>query len=195
MQFSVLVTAVQNYVRITGTDMLPVIKDFINESIIEFVRLRDWRMLKAFDTITTDGTGYYDLPDDFLREIDLFSSEMRYNKREYSGYVLDQNKTYLYSVFGDKIYVDGTGASLTFLYLSKGDPYPLSADADESDVVKYYADVIKQWTLWKMMDYWVDDAGKAREQSRLKILLDELIKSENRANQAGQRPIVATFRR
>lgn len=189
MQFFDLVREVELYLHVQGDVSREMIKRFINESILDFIRIKQWQNTVAAYDLVLDGTGSYNLAvllPSFEGEIALFnSSGLEYQKFNYQLYIQQQVKTNLYSLLSKVLYVDGDAATLKLLYVSRGTPYPLAADADESMITISYPDIIKQMAVIKMLKYMGDPQVEVESQT-LNDKLTILRKSENRANNNGK---------
>lgn len=195
MTYLELRTEISNYVRVNSADMTSRINEFINESIIEFVRRNEWIHTKKVYELTLDGSDSYSVPTYFYGELGLYSTDREYDKKTYTRYVRETDKSYLYSIYNSYIYVSGSSGTLYFEYLTKGDPYPLSSDSDESEITSNYGDIIKRWAIWKYMKYIGDVDSANDEESTLSILLTNLVNSENRVKNNGKPRIISVHNR
>lgn len=190
MQFSTLIRKVELYLHVQGSTMRAMIEDFINESILDFVRLKEWRKVRSVVNLPLDGSGSYNIlavAPDFEGEIGLFSEEgIEYEKSEYDVYIQYQTKTYKYSILGTQLYVEGdTGTTLKFIYVALGTNYPLTNDADEVPATIHYWDIIKQIAVVKMLKH-LGDPQVQVEETTLIDKLKGLRASENRFDKEGK---------
>jgi hypothetical protein len=196
MQFGALVTEVKNYVRVQGADNEELIKDFINESILDFIKLDEWKHTRQIETITLDGSGSYSLAaftsGQFWGEIELVKADngSKYDKYDYKEWIRATDKNNLYSIFGGNLYVEGDGFDLSFLYIDQGSPYPLVAEADEIPVTIYYWDIIKKMTVIYFLDYINEDEAVRKEEEKLQYKLTVTARNENRIRKNGQLKII-----
>lgn len=193
MTYQALARDIELYLHIQGSKTRALIKSFINEAILDFLRTKEWRKAKAAYDLTLDGSNSYDLSTlvpDFEGEIMLLdSSGTEYQKNEYETYLQYTTKTYLYSILGTTLYVEGTSGTLTLMYISRGDPYPLVADADESVVLVHYWDIVKQFVIVKMLGH-LGDPMIEQEKQALVDKLTLLRTSENRFANNGKTKVV-----
>jgi len=167
MTLAELTLEIEQYINLRGSTITELARQFINESIIEFSNLYNWRFIKIVDVITLDGSEEYDLDDTilsstFLRELKLFRTyasventadkSTNYRKLEYENYVQLADKTYYYAIFGEKIYISGNSGDLQFMYITPGDftNYPLSDSSHEVPATRKYPDIIKYMALVKL---------------------------------------------
>lgn len=197
-----LLTDAKLYLRMKGPAVEYQLKKFINESIKEFAYLHNWERLKASDTITLDGTGYYtldssNLTNNFLREIKLItpydesSSVQRaidYTKYNYENYIQFSDKSYKWSIFGNKLYIAGDSGDVELIYITTGDfnNYPMSDDGDEVPATLYYPEIIQQWTVVKFLKYLNEEETLPREKEELQNKLILLKRSEKTGEHSGK---------
>jgi hypothetical protein len=193
MTYLEFIQSIEGYVKVPNNSTIrPLIKTFAQEAFIEFARRHNWERLKKAQTIVTDGTGYYALEDDFISEISLMDdSGNEKDKLSYKEYLGDKVSTW--SIWGTNLYIEGTGETYSFLYMSKGDV--LSADDDESEILDYYSEYVKQWTIYKYLIWYGDDQSAAKEEVQLQFKLNELRASESRAAKEGRDFIISAHNR
>ena len=188
MIFQDLLREIELYLHIDNEESRYLIKSFINESITDFVRLREWEELKNVVDITLTGAGSYSLnslTDPFEGEIALLTEGgNEYHKWDYKNYLQLSSKSQQYAISGKILYVTGSTGTLKLNYISRGIPLTLVLDTDENLVTKYYADIIKMWSVIKMLDYLGDNVKKEEEKLDLKIT--SAIKKERRINKQGK---------
>lgn len=127
------------------------------------------------------------VPTDFFFHLSLIAETTEYQYHDYKDYLLLSSKTSAFTIVGNKIHVEGGGADLSLIYLFPGDPYPLSANTDESEPLIYYHDIIYQWTLWLLLEFLnAKDEDLANIKNRLSMMLTDLRRSENRAKNRGK---------
>lgn len=194
MTFKNLIRGVERYIRMKGNRIHEMIKDMINESVLEFIRLEEWRMIKVAETITLDDSGSYDLSSLLIKRFDgelalLNSAGNEFQKYDYKTYLQLSSKDKFYSLLGAVLYVEGTGEDLTLVYITAGEDYPLSADSDEVPATEHYADIIKQITIIKMLEQIGDDMTD-KEKVKLNKMLSILYKHENRINKQGKAKVI-----
>jgi len=190
MTYYDLVRNIELYLHIQGSEARYLIKDFINSSILDFIRIFEWKYTRNSDIITLNGSGQYDLSTvlsmPFYGELSLLSkSGQEYTKYNYDTYLRLTSKAYAYAIFGNNLYVEGNNNDLTFLYVTPGTPYPLADDDDENLVTLYYWDIIKKMTIIKMLNY-LDDETVAKEENDLKFKLVSLKEQERRIQKQGK---------
>jgi hypothetical protein len=204
MTFFEIIKEIENYVRIQGDEMRMQIKSLINESILEFSRFHEWERIKEKETITTDDTGYYPLPVGFVSELALLQETNELDKKDYKNYLKESSKTGLWSIFGSDVYVIGTDQDLDLLFLSikvtkVTDPVTYSDtlvdDSDTSAVITYYWDMIKQWTVWRFLDFLGDKDSAMKEERRLAQKLNALKAKEVRINKTGKTARISVHNR
>lgn len=190
MNYGNLVNEIRLYLSMQGTEMMHMIKSFLNESIIDFVRIYEWEKSKVAEIITLDGSGSYDLSavltNPFEGEIGLIdSSGAEMQKFDYKMYATLDDKTGYYSIFGNTLYVGGTTGDLTFMYISPGNPYPLVNDTDENLITLYYWQIIKKMTASYMLKY-ISDPQAAEEDKMIAFKINSLRSMENRTRKQGK---------
>jgi len=150
MQFSKLVKAVQNYVRMQDDDSKFNIEVFVNESIQEFIREDEWEKLQFSKKFTTDGSDQYSISTIILDPLldSVFESEIalidegnidavtplspnevavpfrELQKIGFPFYIQEISKGGKYSILGDILHVVGSDRELTFIYSGPGIPFP-----------------------------------------------------------------------
>ena len=194
MTYQSLARDIELYLHIQGAKTRALIKSFINEAILDFLRTKEWKKAKAAYSLALNGTGSYDLSTlvpDFEGEIMLLDSDgVEYQKNEYETYLQYTNKTNLYSILGTTLYVEGdTGTTLTLMYISRGTDYPLTDDSDEIPVTLHYWDVVKQFVIVKMLKH-LGDPQLKQEQETLVEKIALLRTSENRFANNGKTKVV-----
>jgi len=190
MIFSELIREIELYLHIQGSETRYLIKDFINESILDFIRIEEWKYSRFSNDIVLDGSEQYDLTtiltNPFYGEIDLIKeNSYSYRKFNYETYIKSQSKIGSYSILGNTLYVEGEDTTLRFVYVTPGLPYPLVNDNDENLVTRYYWDIIKKMAVIKMLHYLGDDVV-VREEELLKEKLFSLKFQENRIEKKGK---------
>ena len=193
MTFQILIRSIEKYLHIQGADNKELIKDFINESILDFIRLADWEKLKKVYQLALTDASPYDLTlitEKFYSEISLINEAGdKFIKLDYENYLRATDKSGYYSLVGTDLYVSGDNANVDLVYLATGTQYPLTADGDEIPSTKYYPDIIKKMVVVMMLDYIGDETVEKEEQNLAKKLVT-LKKSENRTRQHGKMPYV-----
>lgn len=193
MNYLEFIEAVESYIRVPDNSSIrPRLKVFAQEAFIDFARYHNWERLKKIQSITTDGTGYYALDSEFIAEIALLDdSGNEKDKLTYKEYLGDKVSTW--AIQGTNIYIDGTGETYSLLYASKGDI--LSADTDTSEILDYYSEYVKLWTIYKYYIWYGANESAAKEEVQLQFKLKELKGSESRAAKAGRDFIISAHNR
>jgi len=157
MTLKTLTRTILNYLDIDGTKAERDVKAAINESILDFLRHRNWLYTQSSVTFTRDGSGSYDIPalitaqsatgPEFFSEIQLLQegNERKWQKVEYETYLKTTDKQYAWVVLSDQLYVDGDSGDLILIYKTAGFPKELTTGTQENLVTKYYWDQIKHW--------------------------------------------------
>ena len=193
MTFKTLVDQVKVYTHYKGTEIEVLIKRFINESVLDFLRAGEWEKLNKNQIITMDDSNVYDLTDITIITAGQFFSEFyliqangaERTKIDYRQYLVPPDKSGYWSVFGTDLYVTGNDTTVNFGYKDLGLQYPLVGDDDEIPATKYYWDVVEKWAEVKLMAYSGDDTVD-KEQGMLSDKLIFLKKEENRVRKEGQ---------
>ena len=193
MTFKNLIREIEIYLRIDNSETKNIIKTFINDSILDFVRLKTWEKLKVIEDITLDGSNSYDLSliltNRFDGEIQLLNENgTEYQKYNYDTYLMKGQTAGTYAILGNILYVQGDNTTLKLLYLTIGAPYPLALDDDENLVTKFYYDIIKFMTIIKVLS-WIGDETKV-EAAQLSIKVNSLSSKENRIRKNGKIKLV-----
>ena len=126
MTFKKLIRDTEIYVHLEGAEVRHLLKQFINDSILDFSRLNEWIYLKEHEQIILDGSDSYSLSNlmnGFSGEISLFSGKTMYQKTKYENYIQYSSRTRIYAIYGDNLYVDGSDVTLDFLFKSTGYKY------------------------------------------------------------------------
>lgn len=126
MIYKKLYRTVERQLHMEGSEVREMIKDYIQDSIKDFVQMSNWKMVKVSETITSDGSGRISLSsldNYFAGELELYSGTTNYEKVDYETYLSMTNKTLVYSIFGNYLYIDGTNTDYTFLYKTYGYKY------------------------------------------------------------------------
>jgi len=200
MTFVQLINKVEKRIKLAGPELRYRIKDFINDAILDFIRFYNWRYAQQVATFTTDDSGSYPLTtgvtpiitsDPFYGEIELIrdgkgDTQKYFRKVSYREYVRNVSKTRLWSIFNDTLYIIGTDQDLTLFYLTPGDPYPLTDNADENLITANYADIIEQWALVNYLIWSGDDETAAVEEKVLTRKINLQKSKENRDDKQGQ---------
>lgn len=194
MTFKNLIRSVERYVKMEGNKVHEMIKDFINDSVEEFVRLSEWEKVKVSAAITLDDSGSYDLSalltNRFDGELALLDSDgVEFQKCDYKRYLQLSSKDEFYSLLGNILYVEGDGEVLTLIYVTSGENYPLSDDSDEVPATQYYANIIKQMTVVKLLGQ-IGDEMTEKEAGNLDRMLAIVKKHENRIDKQGKAKVI-----
>jgi len=193
MTFLELTNEVKSYLHVKGTEIEEMIKGFINESVLDFLRAGEWEKLKKNIELTLDDSNVYDLTDVLIITNGQFFSEMyliRPNgkdatKLDFRQYLIPTDKAGYWSIQGTDLYITGTNTVVNFGYKNLGVNYPLSANDDEIPATLYYWDVIKKYAVVKVLDY-LGDETMEKESGRLAEKLVFLKRAEKRAQKEGQ---------
>lgn len=189
MTFKNLIRSIQVYLHIQDAGNKELIKDFINESILDFIRRDDWLKLHKVYELTLDDTNNYDLTaitEKFYSEISLLTEGGdKMTKLDYKNYLRATDKTGYWSIVGNTVYVTGTDTTASLVYLAIGENYPLAVDDHEVPATEFYWDIIKQMVIVRMLDY-IGDETIAKEEQNLEKKIIVLRKSENRTKQQGK---------
>ena len=207
MTFLELILKIEIYLHIKGRESREVIKDFINEAILEFGRAYNWKWLVKTEDLTLDDSDSYTIStiasEYFIREISLvapYSSELQftsnntvtatkineYTKYNYKNYIQLSDKSYTWSIEGDTLYVTGVSGELKLSYITAGANYPLTNDNDTDLILTYYNDIIKKMAVIKYLDYLGDTEVVSRENNLLGTMLVNLRSSEKRGEHSGK---------
>lgn len=161
MTFVDLLKRIERYIRLDSPEIRYVLKDFVNDAIVDFIRIWDWQYLIKSAPFTTDGSDSYNIAtiigdDPFYGAIEMFrpgisDTGKSFKKVTYSEYVKALDKSSIWATSGGLLYREGTGEDLIFFFLTPGDPYPLLDDADENLVTANYSDIIYQATIVKYL--------------------------------------------
>lgn len=196
MDFKNLRRKVELYLHIQGTENKIMIEDFINESVLDFLRMHEWSKCKVMETITLDGSGVYDLSalltNPFFEEIDLLDENGNvYTKVDYNYYLRTTEPRYLYSILGTDLYVPGDTGTLNFVFKTSGNPFTLVKNTDENLVTQYYHDIIKVMSAIEVYNFIGDIEQVQIEERKLlkKIIITK--KTENRTRQRGKSHMVS----
>lgn len=115
---------VEKYLRMQDPKLQDLIRDFTNTSILQFVRMREWRLACVSEAITLDGSDEYSLlslRNRYGWEVALIDSTgTEYDKYEYQDYLALPSKAQAYAIFGETLFVTGDSGDLTFLFMSPG---------------------------------------------------------------------------
>jgi hypothetical protein len=189
MNFQNLQNEVRKYLHVQGAEIMDQIQSAINESILDFVRMKEWEKIKVSDVITIDGSNSYSLDDsiatpnvsnEFHGEIMLFDANgAQFEKVNYETYLALPSKTGYFAILGDMLYVTGDATTYTFMYVTTGSDFPMTDDAHEVPATKYYWDIIKKMAIVNVLDFLGDEAV-ANEQNKLTQKLEMLKRHENR---------------
>jgi hypothetical protein len=196
MDLQTLTNKIQKYIHVRGAESKDLIKGFINDSILDFVKLAQWNRLNNVESIVLDGSGSYPLAaftsGQFWGEIELINagSGDNYYKIDYNMYLRAPNKNKYFSIFGNNIYVEGDNLTLSLLYKDIGLQYPLTNPTDEVPATLYYYDIIEKMAVIYFLDYAGDDEAKVAESNKLSLKVAATRKDENRTNKNGQLKMV-----
>ena len=181
------------------------LKDFINEACLDFMRMENWKRVLNNLTITLDGSGSYSLSTllaaadkYFVREYKLIipygeqvqvydytntrtAERTEFTKYNYDYYQQLSDKAYTWAIDGDTIYIVGNNGDLTLRYF--GDKYPLSADADTNSCLTYYPDAIKNLAALRFLDYINEDPAVIQRQE---IALNNKVALLKRSEKIGE---------
>lgn len=193
MTFINLVKEVKLYTHFKGTEIEEIIKGFINESVLDFLRAGEWEKLNKNQVISMDGSDTYDLTDvaiitegQFFSEFYLIQENgLERTKIDYRQYLVPTDKSGYWSVFGTDLYVTGEDSNVNFGYKDLGLNYPMTADDHEIPATKYYWDIIKQYAIVRVLKYLGDDTAKG-EEGNLASKLIFLKREEARVRKEGQ---------
>jgi hypothetical protein len=134
-------------------------------------------------TLTTNSEDDYRTPDDFVNDIGLYNSAgSRVDKKYYKEYI--QSSTSVWALLADVIQIGGDIATYELIYISRGDT--LSDDADTSNVLDHYSDIIKQWVVYSFYIWYGADETAAREEIKLKNKIQGLMINEARMDKNGR---------
>jgi len=196
MTFINLVKKIEKRIKLESPELRYRIKDFINDAIADFIRIYNWRYVVKAATFTTDDSGSYALStiigtDPFYGELELIrdgkgDTQKYFRKVSYQEWVRSTTKVRLWSIYDDTLYLLGDNEDLTFFYITPGNPYPLSADADENLVTANYADIIEQWGLVNYYIWAGDDESVKVEEGVLNRKISLQKGKENRDDKQGQ---------
>jgi len=196
MVFSDLITKVEKHLRFEDppTEISTQIKTSINEAILDFVRYQIWnRATKVYD-FTTDDSGSYTLPSDFEGELALYDDDgALFAKKSYKLYL--PSKFGNWAVLGSNMYIDGDGKDLHLEYTTRGDPYPLTDAAHESEITANYPYMIIQWAVVNFLHWYNDEESVKKEEGRLTYKLKNLHDSEQRHQKKGKNIRLASHNR
>ncbi len=123
MTFQNLYRQVERYLNMEGADVRNHIKDFINDSIIDFIRLYNWEYSRTIEDITavSEIFNLNDLSGRHSSILDIFTGSTRLKKISYI-----RSRTSVmsgtYSVVGNILYLPGPG-DYSILYKSFGSRY------------------------------------------------------------------------
>jgi len=154
-------------------------------------------LTEALTDSTADGTVSsahedYGVPSDFVGERALYTAAgVEIEKKSYQDYL--ESSTTIFAMLRNRFYLAGSDTVYKFLYSAKGDT--LTDDTDESEVLNHYSDIIKQWTIYKFLIWYGDDASAAREEGLLKLDLDLLKKNESRISKYGRPVRISAYNR
>ena len=137
------------------------------------------------DGTLTSETEDYGVPTYFVSERNLYTDGgALIEKRSYQEFL--ECSTGYFSMLGNRFYLTGSDTSYKLIYTWKDKT--LVNDADESEVLDFYSDIIKQWTLVKFLVWYGDRESAAEEKQLLQLDLDLLKKNEERSKKKG-RPV------
>jgi len=116
---------IERYLHMEDPELAVQIKDFTNESILEFCRKYEWRMNSVNEDLTLDGSNSYNLSNIlfhvFAWEIALInSSGAELSKYSYREYIKLFSKADSWAMAGNILYVQGDASVLTFLFMTPG---------------------------------------------------------------------------
>jgi hypothetical protein len=194
MTFKEIVREVEKYCHVEGANIRELIKGFINESVLDFIRLDEWKWTEAVDTISLDDSDTYDLiaelSNPFHGEIALVdSSGEEYVKLSYKDYLRTPDKTYYWAIMNTTLYCTGNNLDVHLIYKTTGDGYPLTADGDEIPIIIYYWDIIKRMAIVHTLEHLGDETGEV-ERRALSIKIDSTKNHENRIKKRGKANMV-----
>jgi len=196
MVFGDLTTELARYLRYENppAEITTQLKSSINEAILDFVRNTLWMRARKIHDITTDDSGSYTLPTDFVGELALYDDDgVVYEKKSYKLYL--PNKPNKWAVLGSNVYIDGDGKTLHLEYITRGDPYPLVDTTDESEIVANYPYIIKQWAVVNFLHWFNDEESVKKELPRLTYKLSQLHDSEQRHKKQGKNIRISSHNR
>lgn len=125
MNYKNLYRDVELYLNMEGADARYHIKSFINDAIIDFVRLYNWQFSMVKETVQLDGSGLFslsNLENRFAGEINLFVGSNLYTKLDFSIYNQSPSPSGYYSLFGNDLYIGGD-SEIDFIYKTTGYKY------------------------------------------------------------------------
>jgi len=194
MNFGLLRRSVELYVHLEGTKQRKLIEDFINDSVLEFLRLDEWNKCIKTDVISLDDSNVYDLTDMqnilsnvFHAEVELVDeNDQTYYKVDYKTYIKSADKRYLWAIEGTNLYITGTATDINFVYKTPGEIHPLIKPSQENLVLQYYSDIIKRMAVIKCYDWIGEDEMVKKEEANLQRAVTALYKEENRINKLGK---------
>ena len=198
MTFKELYNSICKKLRINNDREIENIKNAINEQIKEFCEMREWTFTKEIYTLTLDGSNSYDLSTLLTNRCTVLkitnSSGDILTKVDYENYLGLDDKTDYYSIYGgNTLYLEGTSGDYKIHYTSYGgdgsvtatDLYPLSTDADEITITKYYPEIIKQMVVVQYLEETGDVGTIQLETIRKDRLISVTKKKESRENNSG----------
>lgn len=194
MVFSEIKRRVYAYLHFQeNAELKDMVNQFVNESIIDFIRLQTWSKTIVAEDLLLDNSDSYDLAtltNFFDSEVALVNPDanVEYDKYNYKNYLELVTKTNKYAVLADTIYVTGDDTTLKLFFNSPGTNanYPVSVDSDEPNALKYYWDIIIKQTIVKFNEFIGDREEVESEMKLLGIKLQALRKHENRADHSGK---------
>ena len=190
MIFETITNDIRLYLHVQGNEMVVMIKEFVNDAIMEFVRMKEWEMTKVVENIPLDGSGNYllstFLTNLFQGEIALYNAAgAELQKMSWEMYNQTTDKQGYWAMLGGSLYTEGTGVNVSLMYCTMGDPWPLVATDSENLITLYYPDIIKKWAVVSLLKY-ITDPQSVDEERLLAFKLQSLTKKENRIRKNGQ---------
>jgi len=199
------------YVRLNSPDVRRRLKVFLNQAVKKFLDIRYWEKCLYTQDLTIDGSGSYDLSTSLTPAIykfkNLYVKDNTTTFTDNSGltetwtnvgiqnYNRASDKTRIYAIEKDILYVNGTGFDVTVEYLSAGTGYPMSADADDPAVLQNYAEILEKWACVLFFRYWGDLDIFQYENQELQDLLRLKKRDEAREAKRGRMVRVSSHAR
>jgi hypothetical protein len=199
MTLAEIINDISHYLRVRGTEQQYMFRSFLNDSILDFLRLDEWERCKSSYTLTLDGSLSYNLDtllagsgsnvfDPFFGEIALFQSGQSLIKKNYENYIsLDEQEGY-WAMLGNTIYIIGDGDTAELVYKSPGWPFPLldTHQALENKTTKYYWDILQKMVCFKYLKYLGDLESAQSESQMISDKLGMTRQDENRIRHQGK---------
>ncbi len=204
MIFSDFRNQVLNYARFQGQDIEESVRIFLNQAILEFLRKREWEKTISKYTLTLDGSGTYDLSTlitNYFHNIyrliqpGAVMGNKQFMRIGYDEYVNLSDKSNMWSLVNKDLYIEGDSGDIEVFYQTPGTPYPVTTDDDEPQILIDYPDILEKYVVVKLLAQIGDMEQANMENQYLAALLNDLTRSENRAQKRGRISSFASFRR